>query len=131
MRHAIITGLLLSALTAQASDYKTLVFQTTSGTTAVDLSSLVITVSDGKLVATNMSGTETFTLTDLSKMYFSTETSGIEKLESDSNTSSLLVYDLSGRKVGGYASLDAAKASLKHGVYVIKQNSKTFKIVVK
>lgn len=132
MRHAILFLALLSAMAVRAADYKSLVFQTSDGTTAVDLSSLVLTVADGKLVAANASGMQTFDLATLSKMYFSTEeATGVKSVTTDGKASPLLVYDLSGRKVGSYASLEAAKSVLRQGVYVVRQNDKTFKIAVK
>lgn len=132
MRHAILFLALLSAMAVRAADYKSLVFQTSDGTTAVDLSSLVLTVADGKLVAANASGTQTFDLATLSKMYFSTEeATGVKSVTTDGKASPLLVYDLSGRKVGSYTSLEAAKSVLRQGVYVVRQNDKTFKIAVK
>lgn len=131
MRTLLFSGLLLTALSVRASDYKSLVFQGNSGTTAVDISSLVITVSEGKLVASNASGTQTFTITDLTKMYFSSDATGIGRVDNGTPASALVAYDISGRKMGSYDSIDAAKAQLKQGVYVIKQDNKTFKIVVK
>lgn len=125
--------MLVTASANYADDYKSLVFQTSDGTTtAVDLSSLVLTISNGKLTATSSYGTESFTLSNLSKMYFSSsETTGIEGITADDADTPLTAYDVSGRKVGDYKNLDAAKSSLKQGVYVIKLSGKTFKIVVK
>lgn len=131
-RLLIFFSMLLFIATARAGDYKSLVFQTSSGTTAVDLSSLVLTIANGKLTATNSSGTESFTLTDLIKMYFSTETTtGIKGVSTDSTDKPVTVYDVNGREMGSYSSLEAAKSSLRQGVYVIKQDNQTFKIVVR
>lgn len=125
--------LFLSMASAKADDYKSLIFQTSDGaTTSVDLSSLVLTISNGKLTVTNTSGTQSFTLTDLSKMYFSSNgTTGIENITTNDVNEKLSVYDVSGRKIGDYKSIDSAKSSLKQGMYIVKANSKTFKIVVK
>lgn len=132
MRHVILTGLLLSALGAQAADYKSLVFETSSGTTAVDVSSLVLTVSGGTLVAKNTATSQTFTLSDLSKMYFSTaESSGIATVETADDDATVAIIDIAGRTVGTFATLAEAKTALTPGIYVVKQSSKTFKIVVK
>lgn len=133
MKQAFLTGLLLSALSAQASDYTTLVFQTSSGgATAVSLSSLVLTVSGGKLTATNSSGTQTFTLSDLSKMYFSTDAStAISGVASATDGEAVSVTSLQGLNMGSYTTLEAARKALRPGVYVVKQQEKTFKLVVK
>lgn len=92
----------------------------------------MLTIANGKLTATNSSGTESFTLTDLTKMYFSTETTtGIKGVSTDSTDKPVTVYDVNGREMGSYNSLEAAKSSLRQGVYVIKQDNQTFKIVVR
>lgn len=132
MRHVFITGLLLAALSTQAADYKSLVFETASGTTAVDLSSLVLTVENGTLVAKNSATSQTFTLTDLSKMYFSNEEStGISSVEASDADAVVEVIDIAGREVGSFASFAEAKSTLRQGIYVVRQSSRTFKIVVK
>lgn len=64
-------------LTAQAGDYTYLTFETTDGAKAsVAVENLTLTVSEGTVTA----GSQTFTLSNLSKMYFSIsdETTGIE-----------------------------------------------------
>ena len=119
-------------LTAQAYDYPYLVFQTTDGTvTAVAVESLSITISDGNLVVTNGDGTKTFSLSTLSKMYFSTDgTTDIDSAQT-SDTTEVEVVAASGVSLGTFASLDEARKALKQGVYVVKLKEKTFKISVK
>jgi hypothetical protein len=64
---------LFGLLSVQASDYTKLTFQQVDGTKqSVDLQSLVITFSDGQLLATNENGDQSFALRNLAKMYFST-----------------------------------------------------------
>lgn len=64
---------LFGLLSVQASNYTKLTFQQVDGTKqSVDLQSLVITFSDGQLLATNEKGDQSFTLRNLAKMYFST-----------------------------------------------------------
>ena len=63
-------------LTAQADSYSYLTFQKTDGTQQpVPVSGLVLTFSNGQLIATTPSESMSFTLVDLSKMFFSGETS--------------------------------------------------------
>lgn len=132
MRLAFFTALLLPAFTAQAADYKTLVFETTNGTEAIDLSSLVLTVKDGSLVATNTTGTETFTLTSLSKMYFSTQdATGISSVDIEATAAPLEAYNTGGQLAGSFTSFQEAKTSLRPGIYVIRQNGKSYKLTVK
>ena len=116
-----------SVLAVQAEDtYTYLTFETTDGSkTSVDVSSLPVTINLDNSTLTI--GNDTFALADLSKMYFSTqsETTGIETIDNGQSTmdNSAEFYDLQGHKV--------MKAQMKKGVYIVKTNSKTYKIVVK
>ena len=93
----LVTG----TLSAAADDYPYLTFETADGTkTSVSASSLTISVGDGKLTV----GSQEFTLSDLSKMYFSASdetTSGIDDLNSESTSQRTTIFDLQGRKVKG------------------------------
>ena len=116
----------VGALTAQAGDYTYLTFETTDGAkTSVDVSSLPVTINLDNSTLTI--GNQTFALADLSKMYFSTqsESTGIsEELRVNSEElSTATFYDLQGHKV--------TKEQMKKGVYIVKTNGKTYKIVVK
>ena len=122
----LVLLVLASTLTAQADAYPYLTFQAMDGSKkSVEVASLVITVSDGKLLVTNTSGTQTFALAELSKMYFSSETTGIKALDGESTTEDGEVeyYDLSGRRIAGLP--------LTRGIYVVKQNGRTRKVMVK
>ena len=117
---------LVGALTAQAGDYTYLTFETADGAkTSVDVSSLPVTINLDNSTLTI--GNQTFALADLSKMYFSTqsESTGIsEELRVNSEElSTATFYDLQGHKV--------TKEQMKKGVYIVKTNGRTYKIVVK
>jgi hypothetical protein len=112
---------LVGALTVQADEaYAYLTFETTDGArVSVPVSSLTLTVSGTTLTA----GSQSFTLSNLSKMYFSNvdETTAIESITSETLDEAADIYDLQGHKV--------TKAQMKKGVYIVKTNSKTYKIV--
>lgn len=113
---------MIGTLTAHGEDYAYLTFETTDGEkVSVAASSLTITISGTTLMA----GSQSFTLSNLSKMYFSTsdETNGIESLTVEDLNEITEVYDLNGRKV--------QKDQLRKGVYVIKTKSGNHKIAVK
>ncbi len=118
----IIMMALVGALTVQAEEYAYLTFETTDGAkVSVSVSSLPVTINlDNSTLAI---GNETFALADLSKMYFSTqsETTGIQEINSATIDEAADIYDLQGHKV--------TKAQMKKGVYIVKTNSKTYKIV--
>ena len=113
---------LVGALTVQAEGYAYLTFETTEGTKAsVDVSSLTLTISGNTLTA----GSQTFTLSNLSKMYFSNtdETTGIEEITTATLDEAADIYDLQGHKV--------TKGQMRRGVYIVKTKSKTYKMIVK
>ena len=134
MKKLLFTTLItLGTLQAQAYDYPYLVFQNTEGTTTViAVESLSITISDGQLVATNADGTQSFALTDLSKMYFTKQAdlTGISNAGTQEDEV-VEVFTTGGIKLGKYLNINEAKSSLKPGLYILKSKQKSFKIVVK
>ncbi|MBO7347040.1 MAG: hypothetical protein J6U46_01135 [Bacteroidaceae bacterium] len=113
---------LTATLTAHSQDYAYLTFQTTDGAKiSVPASSLTITISGNTLTA----GSQTFDLTNLSKMYFSSDnqSTGVSTLTSDDLDGTSEIYDLNGRKV--------STANLQKGVYIVKSKNGTSKIAQK
>jgi hypothetical protein len=113
---------LVGALTVQAEEYAYLTFETTDGAKAsVDVSSLTLTISGNTLTA----GSQTFTLSNLSKMYFTNtnETTAIEEITAATLDEAADIYDLQGHKV--------TKEQMKCGVYIVKTKSRTYKMIVK
>lgn len=114
---------LIGALNVHAEGFTYLTFETTDGAKAsVDVSSLKLTISGNTLTA----GSQTFTLTNLSKMYFSTTdetTTGIEEIDVNTIDESADIYDLKGHKI--------PKTQMKKGVYIVKTNNKTYKMIVR
>lgn len=109
----LLLSLVIGVLAVQAADYTYLTFETTDGAkTSVNVSSLSLTISGTTLTA----GTQSFTLTNLSKMYFSTAdetTTGIEAITAVTLDEAAEIYDLQGRKV--------QKSTLQKGVaYIVK-----------
>ena len=117
--------------TAMAYEYPFLTFQSNDGSSkTVSVESLSITVSNGQLV-TNADGTESFALTDLSKMYFSENGGSTVIANVDTGNDHVDVFTISGMHLGTFQTVDAAKASLKPGLYVMKSNNKTLKTTVR
>lgn len=112
------------ALTIHAEDYPYLTFELTDGTKAsVSVTSLTLAVSGTTLTA----GQQSFTLTNLNKMYFSTSdestTTGIRTLTAAEMDEITDVYDLNGRRV--------SKDQMKRGVYIVSTKKGNYKIAVK
>ena len=103
--------------------YTYLTFETTDGAKAsIPVESLTLTISGNTLTADS----QTFILSNLSRMYFSTtdETvSGIEEITSTTLDEATDIYDLQGHKV--------SKEQMKKGVYVVKTKNRTYKMIVK
>ena len=130
MKKILLFVLLMIGTCASYADdytYPYLVFETADGTkTSVAVTEMTITIADGQLSV----GGQTFSLSDLSKMYFSTTTTGIANVNVDDN-SFVDVYDLNGRKVLSNSQLSILNSQLPKGIYIVKSGSKTYKIAVK
>ena len=113
---------LAGALTVKADSYTYLTFETTDGEkVSVSLESLTITISGTTLTT----GSQSFTLTNLSRMYFSytDETDAIKEVTREALNEATEIYDLQGHKV--------SNEQLKKGVYIVKTKQGTNKIVTK
>ena len=113
---------LVGALNVQAEEYTYLTFETTDGVKiSVDVSSLTLTISGNTMTA----GSQTFTLSNLSKMYFSNtnETTAIEEITAATLDEEADIYDLKGHQV--------TKEQMRRGIYIVKTKSKTYKMIVK
>ena len=120
-KYFLLAWLITCTFPALADDYPYLTFETSDGTkTSVSSASLTITIADGKLTV----GSQSFELSDLSKMYFSATdvVTGIEELQLSLDDTAE-IYDLQGHKV--------SRDQMRRGVYVIKTNSGTRKVCVK
>lgn len=115
---------LVGALAVQAEEtYTYLTFETTDGAkTSVPATGLSLKINGNTLTA----GSQQFTLSNLSKMYFSASdesATGIEGITSETPDEDADIYDLQGHKV--------TKAQMKKGVYIVKTKERTYKIMVK
>lgn len=116
----------IGALPMMAGDYPYLTFELTDGAkVSVPVSSLTLSINDTTLKA----GSQSFTISNLSKMYFSSTdetTNGatvIEELSAD-DLEEREIYDLNGHRLD-------SDAQLPRGVYIVKSKNKTCKIVVR
>ena len=124
---SFILGILMmvGTLPTMAASYPYLTFELTDGTkVSVSVSSLTVSVNGTTLKA----GSQTFTISNLAKMYFSStdETSSataIDELTAD-DLEGKEIYDLNGHKLD-------SDTQLPRGVYIVKSKNKTCKIVVK
>lgn len=115
--------MMMGTLAIHAANYTYLTFETTDGAKAsVSVENLTLTISGTTLTA----GSQSFTLSNLSKMYFSTSnetTTGIEEITNAALDEVTEIYDLKGHKV--------SKEQMCKGVYIVKTKSRTYKMVVR
>ena len=115
--------MMMGTMAIHAADYAYLTFETTDGAKAsVSVENLTLTISGTTLTA----GSQQFTLSNLSKMYFSASdetATGIEEINSAAIEEATDIYDLQGHKV--------TKEQMRKGVYIVKTNSRTYKMAVR
>lgn len=118
--------LLLGTVSATAdTDYPYLTFQTSDGTkVSVSVSELTISISGTTLTA----GSESFTLSNISKMYFSTTDESSTDIQTIriadlTDEDEVEIFDLQGKRI--------TKNSLRQGVYIVRTREGISKIAVK
>ena len=137
MKKWILCLMAIMSIETGAADftYKYLVLTASDGAqTALAAEGLKLTFADGQLVATNGDGEQSVALASLASMAFAEtdSTTGIDASLAKSGADARCeVYTLGGVHVGTYASCSALQSQLKSGVYVVKQNNKSTKIIVK
>lgn len=114
----------LSISFAHAQDYQFLTFELNEGVLiSLPTDSLTMTFENDSLVTASQS----FPISNLKRMFFSetNETSVIESIENVKvDTNNIIeAYDLQGHKV--------AKEQIKNGVFIIKTNKSSYKIIAK
>lgn len=123
-------ALLVSAFASYAADYRYLIVENNDGTEATYvLSGLSISMKDGQITFTNDEVTDVATtITDVKKMFFA-ETSAINATFAEAD--GVVVYDLSGKRIGAFKTREAMEQTIGKGVYVIKSGSTTRKELLK
>lgn len=123
----LIMSLLMGlASNMKAADYDFLVFTMTDGTTqSIAVTGLQLSFTDGNLTATNGTETVTIPLTDMQKMAFSNDaTMGIDNSPLTMDNSQIIsYYTLDGCRLNGKPT--------KKGVYIVKTDTKTFKMTIR
>lgn len=111
----------VSVLMVQAGVYHYLTFEKTDGEkVSVDVSSLTLAIDGNTLTA----GSESFTIGDLAKMYFSaSDETTVTGIDPHLLEEAVEVYDLKGNRV--------SKRQMADGVYVVKTKDGNCKLVKK
>ena len=119
-----------SMVNGQSTNFPYLTFETTEGAKAsIPVSSLTMTINGNTLTV----GDQQFTLTNLAKMYFSTNdetAAGIENVNDNENYTE--IYDLQGKKVHvEMVNGKSLNGKLPKGIYIVKTKEKTYKMMVR
>ena len=124
MKKIVLLFLAMMGLSGAHADnsYTYLTFETTDGARiSVPASQLKMTIRGNTL----STGTQTFTLANLSKMYFTATdetTTGISTATATIDEATE-IYDLNGRRIDN--------RNLPKGVYIVKTKDRTYKMTVK
>lgn len=133
-RLSFLLFVMLTCCSIHAANYDYLVFKQADGTeTALSASKLKITFSNGNAVVTTSDGaTTTLLLNGLNTMYFSDNgTTGVKTITTNGEVERATVYSLTGVKIADSMDVNALDVNLKPGVYLVKTNTRTFKIQIK
>jgi hypothetical protein len=126
----LLTLCIIFSTISFAQSYSYLTFATAKGEQSMKSEGMVITFSDGKLIAKNAEETVEFDIADLSKFFFS-ETPTAISVPDASESSEVTVYNVSGQYVGKFRSSDTLETQLPKGIYVVKDKTETRKLIVK
>lgn len=141
----MIVMLAMGINAAWAGDYAYLVLvsQPSGGTatlSSIASKGLTITFADGKIVLTPAEGdVKSLPIDELQMMYFSDTAEGgeivtptiIEDAMAEMELQPVEVYAADGAYCGRFGSLNEAQGALQRGVYLMRSNEKTLKIVVR
>lgn len=125
MKKIVLLFLAMMGLSVAHADnsYTYLTFETTDGARiSVPASQLKMTIRGNTL----STGEQTFTLANLSKMYFTATdetTTGISETSAATLDEATEIYDLNGRRIDN--------SNLPKGVYIVKTKDRTYKMTVK
>ncbi|MDE6395103.1 MAG: T9SS type A sorting domain-containing protein, partial [Duncaniella sp.] len=66
---------------------------------------------------------------EVKTMQFTSSSSALNAVTDDRLSGAMPFYDISGKSVGSYTSVDEARLSLPSGVYILKSGDQTVKVI--
>lgn len=113
---------------ASASGYQWLPFTFTDNTQlSVAAEGLEIRYDQANLKLSSATVNETLAVAELASMRFAEAPTGISAAAADA--APVEVYSLQGVEMGCYKSAEEVRAALPSGVYIVKQSSKSMKVI--
>jgi len=92
---------------------------------------LKLTFSGGNVVVTSQDGKATLALGELASMAFAGNPSAVDGVMQDNGNAEAVVFTPQGACVGAFKDMDEAAMQLQRGVYLVRQNGKTVKKVLR
>lgn len=122
-------ALMLPSL-ASALDYPWLTFRMTDESEmSVAAENLSINYMDGNLILSSSTVDKTIATDQIKSMRFTATPAAVENII-DIQSAAGEYYNLSGIKVGKFASIEDACKALPSGIYIVKSESKTYKVTI-
>lgn len=128
----VVFVMLLFSVCAHAQDYSYMAFQKADGSKiTVGVENLNMTFADGLLHVESDSGTQDIPVSELSMMFFTNDAPTVIAETENVASHAKQVYSISGTFVGTFDTDSAVRQSCGKGVYLIKDNGKTSKVVIR
>lgn len=96
---------------------------------SVAAENLTINYKDGNLILSSSVVDKSLPASQIKSMRFTSTSAGINEVI-DINSTAGDYYNLSGIKVGRFSSTDDARKILPSGIYIVKNDEKTFKVTL-
>ncbi len=115
---------------ASAIDYPWLTFRMADDSEmSVEAENLSINYKDGNLILSSSAVDKTIPASQIKSMRFTATSAAVDGMF-DMQSSAGEYYNLSGIKVGKFSSTEQARKTLPSGIYIVKSESKTFKVTL-
>lgn len=126
----VIGAALMLPQLSNAEDYQWLTFTMTDNTEmSVAADNLSITYNEGSLKLKSATVDQAIAVAHIKSMRF-TDTMGIHSISGNGDDACKSeFYNIDGVKAGEYSSVEEARESLPSGIYIVKNNNTTLKVI--
>ncbi len=114
---------------AMGADYPWLTFRMADGTEmSIASEGLAINYSDGYLQLKSSTVDQSISCQEVKSMKFTTSPAAVDGI-SDISSSEAEYFDISGKNMGVFATVDDARKALPSGTYIVRSKDKTIKLI--
>ena len=125
----VMTAASMLSIATVAAEYPWLTFTLSDDTeVSVAADNLSINYAGGELQLMSTTVNQTLPVSQIKSMQFTTTMSGIED-QVAGRCDNFELYTTAGTMAGQFTSIEAARAVLPSGIYVVKNESGTFKVI--